>query len=1128
MTLRDAWNDGYNIDMTIDNISDEDIDSWALEMKFNGTISNIWGASIKNRDESRYLIKHLEWNQDIKSGKDVTLGFTGSGNFDGFPSSIQLVGKTFPANNDDYSVMYRLESEWDDGFTSSIVIYNNSNSTIEDWLLEFDYDRTITEIWNGEIISHNDGHYIIKNAGYNSNINKDDNIIIGFNGNGGKATNIPSNYSLTCYDEDFDNEINENPDTDSEKEHNSTEVNSETDENEVSDSTNTDADENNIINEEDITISVNTESLFYNNVADYYVIDTMKEKLTGELTGNNHVSALSYCIKDSYGNLVKNGTIDINKKWEIKDFGLVFGLNELTITAISLSEKSITEKVSFFNTCFDMEKNTDIDLSDNDNDGLNNYSENLYETNPNEKDTDKDGLSDYEECILIGTDPLIVDTDKNGTSDADEDFDSDGLNNKLEMKYGTYPYIDDSDKDGAVDGDEVKNYSTNPMVFDTDEDGLSDYEDVVLGFNPLKKDTDNNGVIDSDEKVKQTFEKQIENEDKKGLTKVEIEAETKGYIDSNVVIISVYNLDLLSSNVLGLIGVPVDITLESEFDSARIIMHYNENELGDSSEDDLAIVWHDKLNDKLVLLEDSVIDKENNTVSYTTNHFSTYMLVDKNKFGDPRTTNITSDDNYNTGNNVNIIFRAPTSDKFTDSTKISITESFLDTIILGLDDGDKMEMKAYNGAGGIISNDKDYLKTLAHNIFRGKEDTSNNVDAISNFVYASMEFDNPIYEKDDGKIFILMCDEQDFEYNTFYDYYINEVRNQGILTYLINYGSNDSDDMRLVARKAGGIYKKVTSQFEAISVAQEALKAKNRYSVGENEQTDNDYNELPQGFIYVDGTKNKDGSIINDKMSYLPYSKFFYNTKYVNLTSRSILNKVVEVNGAARIHNSLKDEYKGLSKKQIKKYNEFSTNVGRIIATLGDKNSIDVYNTFISGKGAENVALDPEFTSKTIDAEKYIYNVFSIDNSAHDEYIKHIYSTKAAVESVVGEKDMDFYIASNRDNTWKGSLYYEPEDNIIKTITSNAYPVASNISAFGIFNDSTAGLVTHCKYEADTKTYTLDCKYYLIDYYDFEFLDELNEQDALGMASSFELWGIWKHSVSWKKGESRILIGKYN
>ncbi len=283
MTLRDAWNDGYNIDMTIDNISDEDIDSWALEMKFNGTISNIWGASIKNRDESRYLIKHLEWNQDIKSGKDVTLGFTGSGNFDGFPSSIQLVGKTFPANNDDYSVMYRLESEWDDGFTSSIVIYNNSNSTIEDWLLEFDYDRTITEIWNGEIISHNDGHYIIKNAGYNSNINKDDNIIIGFNGNGGKATNIPSNYSLTCYDEDFDNEINENPDTDSEKEHNSTEVNSETDENEVSDSTNTDADENNIINEEDIIISVNTESLFYNNVADYYVIDTMKEKLTGEL-----------------------------------------------------------------------------------------------------------------------------------------------------------------------------------------------------------------------------------------------------------------------------------------------------------------------------------------------------------------------------------------------------------------------------------------------------------------------------------------------------------------------------------------------------------------------------------------------------------------------------------------------------------------------------------------------------------------------------------------------------------------------------------------------------------------------------------------------------------------------------
>ena len=1115
MTLRDAWNDGYNIDMTIDNISDEDIDSWALEMKFNGTISNIWGASIKNRDESRYLIKHLEWNQDIKSGKDVTLGFTGSGNFDGFPSSIQLVGKTFPANNDDYSVMYRLESEWDDGFTSSIVIYNNSNSTIEDWLLEFDYDRTITEIWNGEIISHNDGHYIIKNAGYNSNINKDDNIIIGFNGNGGKATNIPSNYSLTCYDEDFDNEINENPDTDSEKEHNSTEVNSETDENEVSDSTNTDADENNIINEEDITISVNTESLFYNNVADYYVIDTMKEKLTGELTGNNHVSALSYCIKDSYGNLVKNGTIDINKKWEIKDFGLVFGLNELTITAISLSEKSITEKVSFFNTCFDMEKNTDIDLSDNDNDGLNNYSENLYETNPNEKDTDKDGLSDYEECILIGTDPLIVDTDNNGTSDADEDYDLDGLNNKLEMIYGTYPYIDDSDKDGEIDGKEVNKYSTNPMVFDTDEDGLSDYEDIILGFDPLKKDTDNNGIFDSDEKVRQKFEKQIENVDKKGLTKVEIEAETNGYIDSNVVIISAYNLDLLASNTLGLIGIPVDITLESEFETAKITLYYDESELGDTSEDDLAIAWHDKFNDSLVLLDDSVVDKENNMVSYITNHFSTYMLVDKRRFGDPRKANSSTNGDNNNGNNLNIIFRAPTSDKFIDSTKISITESFLDTLITGIDDEDKMEMKAYNGAGGIISNDKDYLTTLAHKIFRGKEDTSNNIEAISNFVYASMEFDNPIYESDNAKIFILMCDEKDFNYNSFYDYYINEVKNQGILTYLINYGSKDSDDMRLVARKAGGVYKKVNSQFEAISVAKEVLNAKDGYSIGENET--NGYKELPDGYIYVDGTPNKDGSIISSKMFYIPYSDYFIDLKYYSPNSAHYFDKDRNYNGAAGIHGLFSD---CLDKVM---FNLFNAEVSKgIIKCTSDLSAYNVFLAYATGTGGKEKAAVPQYSRISINAKKYITLNKTKFNSANKLYKENINKIRLVVESVMDNDNKEIYISLSPANRWIGSDYVHYSDihfPEIKENAKNAVTVATNMAAFGTFNSSDAGITVHCVYNASQKSYQMDCKYYLMDYYDYDNIPTLEKQDALGLAKSFEIIGYYNHTLVWNKGD---------
>ncbi len=66
-------------------------------------------------------------------------------------------------------IQYKLNKDWKAGFNSEITITNQSETTLEDWVLEFEYNRTITNIWNGVIVSHIGNHYVIKNAGYRFN-----------------------------------------------------------------------------------------------------------------------------------------------------------------------------------------------------------------------------------------------------------------------------------------------------------------------------------------------------------------------------------------------------------------------------------------------------------------------------------------------------------------------------------------------------------------------------------------------------------------------------------------------------------------------------------------------------------------------------------------------------------------------------------------------------------------------------------------------------------------------------------------------------------------------------------------------------------------------------------------------
>ena len=157
-----------------------------------------------------------------------------------------------------------------------------------------------------------------------------------------------------------------------------------------------------------------------------------------------------------------------------------------------------------FEAYYELDPRNDIDADyDNDDDGIgwygykgiNNPLTNLEEynlnTDPNDNDTDDDQLPDGWE-VHFYLDPLDAD-------DADDDTDSDGLNNTAEYTNELYPNNNDTDGDDMLDGWEYE-YDLEPNWpngdEDEDEDGVPNYNEYIEDSDPTSTDTDSDGMPD--------------------------------------------------------------------------------------------------------------------------------------------------------------------------------------------------------------------------------------------------------------------------------------------------------------------------------------------------------------------------------------------------------------------------------------------------------------------------------------------------------------------------------------------------------------------------------------------------------------------------------------------------------
>jgi uncharacterized protein (TIGR03034 family) len=332
---------------------------------------------------------------------------------------------------------------------------------------------------------------------------------------------------------------------------------------------------------------------------------------------------------DHKGNKLK---AHLNNAVKMSEKGNEFLEKDLAIPA-SKSYQNAYKQVLFglekagysFNTQF-FESTSDTD-GDTKTDGI----EFLEGMNPFKMDTDGDGLKDNIEYeIKSSISPTKYDTDHNGISDADEDSDGDGLNNKDEQVYQTALMKKDSDQDSLTDGFEVQQFDSLPNKDDTDSDGLSDGDEFALKTNPNTADSDNDEITDSQELHKQSISQSLNQPDQSEITSVEVSFSATDNINKTTRI-TANKGNIKTANLYGLIGFPVGINTQSEFDKASIKFTYDEAQLGDTSEHDLGIIWYNEDEEMFESLN-AVLDTSKNTISVETTQLSEFMIVDKKKW----------------------------------------------------------------------------------------------------------------------------------------------------------------------------------------------------------------------------------------------------------------------------------------------------------------------------------------------------------------------------------------------------------------------------------------------------------------------------------------------------------------
>lgn len=855
---------------------------------------------------------------------------------------------------------------------------------------------------------------------------------------------------------------------------------------------------------------------------DIYYISKKIDSINFEIVNDESVKEIKVSIKSGKLDLYEK-MFNISK-FSLDDVTLPLGTSNLCLTINFVNNSSLDKCFSLYNTS---EENLgDLDTKDSDYDGLVNYYEDMLGTNKNVADEDNDNLNDYQEIFITFTNPSIDDTDNDGILDGEEDFDNDFLSNIKEVDKGSNPFKSDTDGDGLSDKDEIEKYQSLPSSIDSDEDGIPDYDEAIILNSSLRyknytidvtKTYDNNLVSVSIDGLKSKYYNSLSITENKSL-------DVRGALSS------AYNFEIDIDKVKATI----------EFDLSNIDLNENVNP---------KIYYYNEENGTLDELNTII---ENNKAKAKVEHFSTYILVNKNEM-ETIFNNVTSELQENS-KNLDVVFVMDISQSMDENDPNDYRKQLMSNFVSSLSESDRVGVVIFRRNAVVLNNGlsssiSDKMKLITH-IFNIENDSGYTHNSGTNGPKGLYEGINLFDEDSNNKKYIIFLTDGDdtvksYTYDEIYDMAnakgvkiitigLGENANVDLLNTISNstngksYGKINSDDLYNTYKDIVAItmdYKKDTNK-DGISdyVTMEIVKGNITDLSGKNP-----FEGLSYEDIQKDNDIDKDG-LINGKeilVSNTPgkvYLIYRSNPLVKDSDGDTLLdskdnNPLIPFDSSFTIGGTLKDKPDISSlEKSVEEFNSLF-NTGEKVTIDGKKyikykrNGNDIYSPdgFINWSGELiNVAVT---TAAAIgdnigaaDANNAWKKYYKADGTPYTEKDLATYTVVLGLKepgSIYASEDVQYHFKNNYERVMKvaedtlkngDTLVIKSNDYLVGAGTNVDFDLDQNTNVFGFLHNSSAHIISQVS--RDGNTYKMKVRYFILDIYDWKSVEECNIESA--------------------------------
>lgn len=369
------------------------------------------------------------------------------------------------------------------------------------------------------------------------------------------------------------------------------------------------------------------------------------------------------------------------------------------------------------------------------------------------------------------------------------------------------------------------------------------------------------------------------------INKVTIDYSVQGNPLSKIEVKDISNTDSMINSCAGSLGQSFDISgnfYNFQLKQAKVSMEYDEKKLKDVPEENIGILWYDKENKKMVIV-DTDVDTENNTISFNTEHFSEYILVDLTTWKEAWNKRVVKVRNENSSFNIAFVIDDSGSMTSNDPEKLRLeaTKEFINI----LEKKDGFSVVKFESSAKVVqelTNNKDVVESLDSTF---KSSGGTNICSGVEEGIKSLESDN---EK--SKVIVLLTDGEDSGLKSKREELIKKALDNDIVifTIFLNTGSNTNkgktEDIERLARGTGGEFYTINSS-ELVNIFQQISKV----SVGVDGKTDTDKDGIPDE-IELGGMKNQCAQIIYTN----PYEE---DTDGDGISDKDEIGEQVEENG---------------------------------------------------------------------------------------------------------------------------------------------------------------------------------------------------------------------------------------